>query len=509
VDTDKVVEEGTARDAVFLDFVKGSSLIGLGAILGSIIEYTVRVAVGRYLGPADYGLFSIGYTLFVILGVISVFGTDIGIAQGISRHLAASRIGAARATLRWGVGVGVAVGTICALILTLLAPVLADRLWGDRIQSMLVAFAWLLPLWGLYQAGVAGLRGLKSMTAMFLSRDIVERGTRLLAFVGVAMAGLGLVATVGIYYLSLGLGTIAAFWFFRTQTRHWRSDQGAAGVFRPLMAYIWPITLGDVLNFVRNTGIVLVLASFVPPAGVGIFAAANVLALLFQLPLLMFSALFLPSIAEMLVHDQRSDAARLYRALARWFLVYGVSAYLFLAIAPHSLISLPFGRAYREMVPSFLVLAGGNLVNLITANCGEFLLAAGRSRLLATSRLASFSLATVLAVVLVPAHGTIGAAVAASASLAVESAIQVAFLHRLWGIQPLSWFHLRFLVLAAPIFGGAWAIRQFGVVGDGLGAVVLTAVAALVVLALTPTVAGVHDEDRELARAVVRRLARR
>lgn len=508
VDADAVIEGGAARDAVLLDFVKGSSLVGLGAILGSVVEYTVRVAIGRYLGPADYGLFSIGYTLFVVLGVVSVFGTDIGIAQGVSRHLAASRVGAARATLRWGVGIAVAVGTTCAVILTLLAPTLGRELWGPRIQSTLVAFAWLLPLWCLYQCGLAGLRGLKSMTALFLSRDAVERGTRLLAVVAVAIAGLGILATIGVYYVSLTLGTIAAFLFLRRRTRQWASAERVRGVFRPLVGYIWPITLADALNFVRNTGIVLVLASFVPADDVGNFAAANVLALLFQLPLLMFSSLFLPSIAEMLAGGRTGDAARLYRALARWFFVYGVSAYAALALAPHSLISLPFGPAYREMAPLFLILAAGNLVNLITANCGDFLLAAGRSRLLVASRLASFALATVLAVALVPTHGATGAAVAASVSLALESAVQVVLLRRIWGIQPLSWFHLRFLGLAAAVFGGAWLAGRL-VAGDGVGAVALMVGAALLVLVLTPRVAGLHPEDRELARAMVRRLARR
>jgi O-antigen/teichoic acid export membrane protein len=509
VDTDKVIEEGTARDAVFLDFVKGSSLIGLGAILGSVVEYAIRVGIGRYLGPADYGLFSLGYTLFVILGVISVFGTDIGIAQGVSRHLAASRIGAARATLRWGVGVALAVGSTCALLLTLLAPVLADELWGDRIRSTLVAFAWLLPLWGLFHSGLAGLRGTKSMTAMFLSRDVVERGTRLLAFLAVAFVGLGIVATVGAYYVSLVLATTVAFWLLRARTRHWSAAGWTPGMFRPLMDYIWPITLGDALNFVRNTGIVLVLASFVPPAEVGIFAAANVLALLFQLPLLMSSALFLPSIAEMLVHGRTADSAQLYRALARWFFVYGVGAYLFLALSPHSLIALPLGREYREMAPIFLILAAGNLVNLISANCGDFLLAAGQSRRLAVSRICSFALATVLALALVPRHGAIGAAVAASVSMTLESTVQVAFLYRSWRIQPLSWFQLRFLALASVVFGVAWLIRQSGIVGNGFGAVACMVVAALLVLALTPAVAGAHEEDRELARIAVRRLVRR
>jgi len=507
VQSDNVVETGAGRDAVLLSFVKGSSLIGVGAVIGSIMEYTIRVAIGRHLGPTDYGMFSIGYTLFVVLGAISVFGTDIAIARDISRHLAASRIGAARATLRWGMGIAVAVGSSCAVLLTVLAPTLSD-FWGDRIRATLVTFAWLLPLWCLYQSGLAGLRGLKSMTPMFLSRDIVERGSRLLAIVCVMVAGMGILATVGIYYVSLILGTIAAFWFFRNRTRGWASAGRVRGIFGPMIAYVWPITLADALNFVRNTGIVLVLAAFVPAAEVGIFAAANILALLFQLPLLMSGSLFLPSIAEMLERQRILDAARLYRALGRWFLVYGICAYLVLALAPHSLISLPFGRAFRAMAPLFLILAAGNLVNLITANCGDFLLAAGRSRRLASSRAAWFALATVLAVVLVPAHGATGAAVAASVSLAGESVTQVFFLYWEWRIQPLSWFHLRFLALAAVIFGVAWLTRQAGVVGEGFGGIVVMVAAGLLVLLLTPAVAGLRSEDREVGRAVVRRLTR-
>jgi O-antigen/teichoic acid export membrane protein len=173
------------------------------------------------------------------------------------------------------------------------------------------------------------------------------------------------------------------------------------------------------------------------------------------------------------------------------------------------LISLPFGGGYGEMAPIFLILAAGNLVNLITANSGDFLLAAGQSRRLAVSRICSFALATVLAVALVPTHGATGAAVAASVSMALESTVQVALLYRSWRVQPLSWFQLRFLALASVVFSAAWLVRESGIVGNGVGAVAGMVVAALVVLAMTPRVAGAHEEDRRLARVAVRHLVRR
>ena len=53
---------------------KGASIIFFGLVIGRILGMLYSILLARFLGPTDYGLFSIGFSLIAILATLSRFG---------------------------------------------------------------------------------------------------------------------------------------------------------------------------------------------------------------------------------------------------------------------------------------------------------------------------------------------------------------------------------------------------------------------------------------------------
>ena len=55
---------------------KNSLMIMTGNISGKIILIFSQILLARLLGPYDYGLFILGWTILRLSGIFSVFGID-------------------------------------------------------------------------------------------------------------------------------------------------------------------------------------------------------------------------------------------------------------------------------------------------------------------------------------------------------------------------------------------------------------------------------------------------
>ena len=54
--------------------VKGAGVLFIAMFLGKVFAFLYKILLARYLGPAEYGILSLGLTVFGVLTVMSLFG---------------------------------------------------------------------------------------------------------------------------------------------------------------------------------------------------------------------------------------------------------------------------------------------------------------------------------------------------------------------------------------------------------------------------------------------------
>src|SRR5205823_9280321 len=102
------------------------------------------------------------------------------------------------------------------------------------------------------------------------------------------------------WYVSLAVGASVGLLLFLRSTSDWFGTVTAAPDGGALWHYTWPVLIADTLNLLRSTGVLFLLAVFVPAGAVGQFSAALLIAVMFQMPLLVFEPLFMPMVSHML-----------------------------------------------------------------------------------------------------------------------------------------------------------------------------------------------------------------
>lgn len=127
----------------------------------------------------------------------------------------------------------------------------------------------------------------------------------------------------------------------------------------------------------------------------------------------------------------------LLRRSCRVASLFAVVAGLVSAIAVSPIVNLLLPAEYGAVVPAVLILLGGQAVNAMTGNVGTLLIACDLERQVLAATLASLLCLVFLSAVLVPHYGLIGAAVAQAVTLASRNLLNAITVWRKFGILAL------------------------------------------------------------------------
>src|SRR5512138_585367 len=86
----------------------GAGTAIVGRLGGRLLAVVGDILAARVLGPAIFGLYSIGWTVFRLVELVAPVGLDIGVIRYASRHLAAEQAGEFTEVVRRGLRVTLA-----------------------------------------------------------------------------------------------------------------------------------------------------------------------------------------------------------------------------------------------------------------------------------------------------------------------------------------------------------------------------------------------------------------
>jgi len=463
-----------------------SGAIGLlGAAVNGAFGFVLTTVILRTFGAAGSGeLFSV-IGLVTIAGAVCCLGADTALMWALPRRpadvdrllpvallptLAASLVvGAAGfigfGSLRWAfAGIPVVVAAT-----VLLAAVRATRPIGTYVAVQLVF--------------VPAARPLLILGAVALG------GGALLGFAAWLLP-LAVAALIALTLLVRPLDRFArplpaewrTFWgFARPLPADWRTFWGFA---RPLPAD-WRTFWGFALPRAASVAIdassmwvgVLLTAALATKAEAGVFAAVGRYALAGLLIMQGLRVAVAPQLSRLLGAGRRDEAARVYRRTTLWIVVLSWPAYLLLAVFAPAFLAL-FGAQFGGGATPLAVLAAAMLVNVGVGLVQTVLLMSGNSRAHLLATVAGLLLNVGAAVVLIPRHGALGAAIAWSLGIVTENALAAVLARRALGAPLGSTALVRAGALVAAATG---VVATVGVLAGGRGLAGLTIALGLLV----------------------------
>jgi O-antigen/teichoic acid export membrane protein len=381
-------------------------------VAGAGLAFLTQLLLARLMGPANYGVFATLWVWIAILGHGAVLGAAQAACRFVPEHLARGELAEVRGFLAAGAGLSAA-GSLTLAGLGVLLLWLHTDLIGDAYRlPALVALA-VLPFFALQDFCEGAARGFEWQGLAIAPVYVLRQG--LLAVLVVAAVSLGAEATPAVALAAMLAAiaiavTVQAALLVRRLRKTLPPGPRAfrlrlwAGASLPMALVDWTV-LG--LAYVD----VLILSLFRPPEEVAVyFAATRILQLAAFVPYAA-SAATVPTFAGARARGAEGELRALVRRTARLTFVATLGAGLAAGAAGPWLFAL-FGTGFESGLALLAILVLGIAAHSAAGPAEDLLTMLGQERLCTAISGVALLAAVALHLLLIPALGAPGAALA-------------------------------------------------------------------------------------------------
>jgi O-antigen/teichoic acid export membrane protein len=475
---------------------RGASIYVMGLLVGKGLTVVLQIMLGRWLGPAAYGLYALGYTVVALLQWVTSLGLDQGVLRYCALYRAQNRPGQVRATLRRALLLATIASAVVAALLVLTSGKIAARFFTVQFSSVLAIFVLALPCLIVTKIAATYVQSANDILRMTVLQLLARPVTNVVFLAAAIALGLGLEGAVGAYVLcAVAAAALGLYYLART-------SPGPAGPrvktnHSPLMRYSMAMVLVGLSYQVILRISVLLLGHLATSAEVGVYSAGASFALAFGFMPLIFAQPALPMMVELYEASRLDELRELYRKVTRWTLATVLPPFLVLCLFRNEIIWL-FGRNFSQGGTVLLILSLGWLIYHGKGPAGGVLEMTGRQNLEVANTAGIAALMVVANALAIPRYGALGAAVATAATIAAWAVVEYVEVRLIYGLSPWSRAARRNLLVAVITAAAAIALSPF------LPWVLLFLVAGSLYSSLYLGLC-VEPEDRVVARAALDR----
>jgi O-antigen/teichoic acid export membrane protein len=421
--------------------------------VGRIIEYglmyLLSVLIARTLGPEINGIYALALGVVYALLVLASFGLETSIASYLPRLLRDSprevAVGALRGALKVRLVVVCIVGVLFLLSRDFIARLLnAQQLFVDLLIVIVLYFA-LRSLVSLFVAVLTAKLETRTVTSIGIGTRLLELvGAAFLLLKGYAFKEIFLLLTAGAFIQATTLAFILSDFFLGPSSREASSAMIRQG------GKFW---VNGLLEFIlgKQADILLLSYFLVSAHDIGQYDVAMSFAQLINFGLT--TGLYGVSIAAFASVAGQNEALvpKYWESLSRFVIIAVAPALVFAAFFADVLVPWVYSSEYQQSILLFQIYAVFLLITRLFGGgiAADYLYAAGKTKALLMASGVSGGVNLVLALVLIPKFGALGAVYATGAG-----ALTLAGIHGFLTLKLLK-IHLPiktgFLVIASGI----------------------------------------------------------
>ena len=419
---------------------KGAGITLISKLGSRGLLLLVQIVLARLLGPAGFGLFTLGQ---VVLQIISQVGT-LGLVSGVIRF----------GTTSWQLGRNpfsqmlrnvFSVTLVSSLIVgggtfVLAQWIAVELLKRPELGNLLQAFAVaaVVLIWLNVLSAVTRIS--KRMEYSALALDLAPPLTSLILLGAVIyFFKLSVLSAVISVLLGYAAGAAISIVFVR---RLYPDVQVAGPLSRngikDLLAYSIPNLFSGIFNIWLPNVTVLFLGYYLASKDVGIFQAAEQVSSLSAIVLLAFNTIFSPQISELYETQDHRKLNELFTISTIWGLYFSLPLLTVVLFMPARVMSVVFSDSYRSGGLLLVVMIVGQFINTATGAVGALLSMTHHQNRLLLRTATCFVLCIVLNIWLIPIWGTLGAALALAGSIALLNLLSLWDVRRLLSLWPYN-----------------------------------------------------------------------
>jgi len=404
--------------------------------------FAITFALARLLGADEFGRYSVVIAWIALLTIPGMVGMENLTVRHVAGFSSAHDWRHLRGLLTFSFTT-VAVASVLLALAAALGSLILD-VGPEQLPIFLVGMA-IVPLYALTRIGQGAIRGLFRIVVGFLP-ELVVTPIVVIALMLATVAVLGIVPTA-LWAIEIQLAaaavalvfTIAVLW--RVLPSEIRSAQPAYRRREWITTALPLLLIGGTQMVIRQTDVILI-GLFRGPTDAGLYAVATRGAQLISFLLYGVNAALAPDISRLVARGELDQLQRIVTRSTRLVVAFSLPiAAVFVLFGPQLLAF--FGPEYVAAAPVLAILSVAQLVNAATGSVGNLLTMSGHERDAAGGFVFAAVLNLVLNLVLIPAFGIVGAAIASAISLISWNLILAVLVHRRLGIDSTALGQIR------------------------------------------------------------------
>ena len=418
------------------EMLVGSGIALFVKVLAAGAAFIMNVVIARSLGASEAGLFLFGFTLITLFSALSRLGLDNTLVRYVaaeqSQNRASAVLGVYRKAILW---VSV-VSVLVACILLLLNDSLNQWLFNLKgFEKILWIMAFALPLVALYTLHAQALQGLKRIALAMLTLNVVVPLGVLTALLVLPITNANQVAWV--YVGACGCALVFGRFCWRRSAPH--AEVKPAFESRLLLSSCVPLWGVMFFSQMVQWSSQLMLGVWASTSEIALFASAQRTAMLTSFVLVAVNAIAAPRFAAMHRAGDSIGVRRTALLSVRLMMLAACPIVLFMLVFPEWLMGL-FGPEFSAAAPVLMILVVGQFVNIATGSVGFLLSMTGHERQLRLNVFIGAMLGISLGLLLIPAYGILGGAIATAVAVASQNLLGVYQVNKLFGFNTLAFW---------------------------------------------------------------------
>jgi O-antigen/teichoic acid export membrane protein len=397
--------------------------------------FATQIALARWLGAAEYGIFVAAWTCVLVLGGLCGLGFSTAMMRLAPQYTASGDFASFHGLLSGGRAVAVAASSAIALVGFAVFWLRGD--FADPARAVPMTLALLcLPVFALTDVQDGLGRG-QRWTFEAIGPHYVLRPLALMLLIPL-MSAFGApddaASAMALMLATLVLATALQTGLIARRIRSAIPPRPPAYHFGRWFGISLPLLAGSICDLTIQNADVLLLAALRPSEETGLYYAAAKTAGLALFIHYAVGTAYAGRIAAAHALNERAEVCDLVSKAVRWTFIPTAAVMAAILLVGYPVLA-SFGETFTGAYPLMFILAVGILAKAATGPADTILNMLGHQRASAVSIGLAAVLGIALCVILIPLWGIVGAAVATSAALIASSALNWMAARRLEGLN--------------------------------------------------------------------------
>jgi len=482
-----------------IQLAKGGSIKLVGNVINRGFYALSQVFLARLLGPNDFGLFAIGWTLLQTAGLFNRLGL----------HQAVVRFG----TKSWktntqmfknviwqSLGFVSILSFLTSLSTYVFSPWIAQNIFSNlELVSVLRGFSLALLLLPILKVGSAVTRISRRMKFSAITEDLTPPIVQLLTIAVIVLFwNFNIDAAIMSVWFSLLVGLVLVIiYIFRLFPELLSLNGRIILLIKDLLSFSIVITLASVFtNFTTRVDRLLV-GYFLDVSDVGVYQTASQGAVIVGSSLIAFNAIFSPMIAKLHSENRLKTLNELFKVSTKWSLYLSLPIFLLIMYFPEEIIRVIFGKAYSDAAIPLMILSVGQIIGVGTGGVGMILIMTGHHFKWFKLTIVSFGINITVNIIAIQKWGLIGAALGtafATATLYVLGLLSVKKNLNMWPYDS----RYRKGVIAALTTSSVLYFARMNIRGNNFMELLILSCLALFVFGITLLIQRLEPEEKQI-----------